>query len=1343
MFKTPFHEEPEFCRAPAAASYSTLSRIFLDGPWRGTFADEAAAVEVPVPSVWTHPSPWLGEVSWAHRNEARLARWITFPPSWLGHRVRIHFAGVLARAEVSWKGKRVGAHVGGFTPFQFDLGLAEDGWLEVDVKGCAAAYDGAALRQAISYPLNCEEGPLPAGIWQPVWLERVPIVEISQLWPYWDKSAERWKLKVRHRGDPSLRSLRLCCDCGEGSESFFELSASLRSAEEVFDLGVWEAVPLWSPAQPQLVRIRWELGDGFKVCASGEFETGFRAVEIEQDRILLNHQPIRLRGFSMLRHRIVPWLWREDYLTLYFRTMKSLGFNAVRTHGAIAPEVVLHVADRVGLLVQNQSSFWSMGWSGYLAGGAELWRNTEREFRAWIERDRSHPSVVIWDVENEIYRISPEGKSLSRQLVALARSLDPFLPVVASGSSAAEYTDVYHQHCVQGLSKVIEQWVQHLPQKPFFAGEWWPDQTLWGKRTLLFSGLRAADRWPREFQSRNDVLHRIGWLYGQEILRQRLLGVTGTFPFAVSTLIFEPLFATKEKLQMHRDNRGGPTFQQAGCGNEQGIHKVRRPFVNPGWSSNAPGVRFSPAAPEVEKALAPIVAGFVEPFRQAWSNESINLHLAVVNDSESPLKGAAFLSLGTSSVFLGEVEISIGGRRVFPVKIKFPEVFTESKMVPQLRIVSPRTNKIWQLDPWLVYPRPGDPPPLAVWASGVGEGINRLLASLPLRDLTVSSEAPADGSWVWILGSGVTPSSKAVSRFLAGGGHLLCLRRTEPFPWLPDVLRWVGSQRCLPHSMEGWHFDNPDRALQGLLHVESVHSSLAGEFGIKAARLGPWRSADGRVADDLLRRATTDIDPTHCFPRIVFGGPDVEDIAMGTLQWGEGEVTFSQLFLEENVEQEPQARLLLQGWLERVHSRLQRAASSPEMEVSFCLPDLGKETWPAARALSILYWDKPIPEDDAGLMPYDDLLSGGGDLICILASSESSVRGQALSTRELVVTLADASELLSGLNFTHFQEFDPGKFLLPTFSEQWHQDVTVFRYQELSPFGGVEPQEKVGHLWISRPCIGGRLHCTALPLVRQHCNIARFFRAALLAHAGVRAKPVKDLSARVVVPIVIRHSPEIPLDGDLGKWTNEEADPNLSPWTRAEPILLRPQGKQENPGVLAYLLASDRALHLLLLHQGRSLRACRSGEAAYQAAHLQVIAFGRTLFVAPSQVHPYTVFLEGPALLQDNGISPLRFAFFRQDNLPAFPDSALLPNASGQILDGFNIWQLRLAWQGLGRQPVPGQPIPLALKFCAVAEGGPREDYAYPHNASPREAASWGRAVCEPWDCSHPGDIVS
>lgn len=176
-------------------------------------------------------------------------------------------------------------------------------------------------------------------------------------------------------------------------------------------------VELWSPENPKLYDVVVSTGADALHDA-----IGFRSIEVKGTQILLNGEPIFLRGISM--HEEAPIrggraFSPEDAATL-FGWAKELGCNFVRLTHYPHNENEIRLADKLGLLVWSEIPvYWDIAWKN----PATL-ANAEAQLRDMIARDHNRASVIFWSMSNET-PVDPDRTVFLQKLAEDARQLDP------------------------------------------------------------------------------------------------------------------------------------------------------------------------------------------------------------------------------------------------------------------------------------------------------------------------------------------------------------------------------------------------------------------------------------------------------------------------------------------------------------------------------------------------------------------------------------------------------------------------------------------------------------------------------------------------------------------------------------------------------------------------------------------------------------------------------------------------------------------------------------------------------------------------------------------------------
>ncbi len=439
--------------------------ISLDGQWEFAF-DPQARWTAPDAPTWTNSIrvPFAPETPASGINNTGFYRAVwyrrTFDSHGLagGERLLLHFGAVDYAATVWVNGARVAEHVGGYTPFSADVtdALASSGPQVVVVRAFDDPNDLAQPRGKQDWLLEPHRiwYPRTTGIWQTVWLERVPAAWLANL--RWECSVDRWEigLAARVAGDRrDDRRLRLRLRLGDQllADDIYPVAedGELARRIDLRDPGIDDArrAMLWSPNQPALIQAELTLlGATDEVIDSARSYTGLRSVRTEGDRVLLNGRPITQRMALDQGYWPESGLTAPDDLALRRDVLlaRRMGFNGVRKHQKIEDPRYLYWADALGLLV------WEEMPSVYRFTPESVLRLT-REWTAAIDRDVSHPSIITWVPFNESWGVpdlptSEPQRRFVDALYHLTRALDGNRPVVGNDGWEHAATDLLNVH---------------------------------------------------------------------------------------------------------------------------------------------------------------------------------------------------------------------------------------------------------------------------------------------------------------------------------------------------------------------------------------------------------------------------------------------------------------------------------------------------------------------------------------------------------------------------------------------------------------------------------------------------------------------------------------------------------------------------------------------------------------------------------------------------------------------------------------------------------------------------------------------------------------------------------
>lgn len=163
----------------------------------------------------------------------------------------------------------------------------------------------------------------------------------------------------------------------------------------------------WSAEKPNLYSLVLSLKDGKgNISESVSAKIGFRKIEIINSQLLVNGVAILLKGVNMHEHNeLTGHVIDEETVMKDIRTMKSNNINAVRTCHYPQQEFWYEMCDKYGLYLYDEADVESHG-MGYqkdvtLADNPEWAEAHHDRLQRMVERDKNHPSVIVWSMGNE------------------------------------------------------------------------------------------------------------------------------------------------------------------------------------------------------------------------------------------------------------------------------------------------------------------------------------------------------------------------------------------------------------------------------------------------------------------------------------------------------------------------------------------------------------------------------------------------------------------------------------------------------------------------------------------------------------------------------------------------------------------------------------------------------------------------------------------------------------------------------------------------------------------------------------------------------------------------------
>lgn len=477
------------------------------------------------------------------------------PGEWEGREILLRFGAATHRASVYVNGILITEHEGGFLPFSAKVTtvVRYDSYNKVVVKvnnelNCTNLPCG----ETITLP-NGKKMSKPyfdffnyAGLQRSVYLLALPgesIVDFDLDYAIHGKNAEV-SYQIRTNGEHAVQLALFdakghCVAQKDGKEGVLYV----------------ENARLWQVRNAYLYRLRIRIMDGEELIDEYEQEIGIRTVKVEGTDILINGEPVYLKGFG--KHEdsdIVGRGFSIGIMKRDFELMKWIGANSFRTSHYPYSEEIYQMADREGFLIIDEVPAVGMFQSLMNFMEASTGKQTAffekettpvllkahlRAIEEMIARDKNHPSVVAWSLLNEPETTNEAAVPYFKEVFDLANKLDmqkrprtfalimnslpdtckcyQFSDIIALNRYYGWYMKGGYEICVaeELFRKEMDAWKEKKLNKPFIFTEY-------GADTLASEQKLPSVMWSQEYQDEylkmtHEVFDSYDFIKGEQI----------------------------------------------------------------------------------------------------------------------------------------------------------------------------------------------------------------------------------------------------------------------------------------------------------------------------------------------------------------------------------------------------------------------------------------------------------------------------------------------------------------------------------------------------------------------------------------------------------------------------------------------------------------------------------------------------------------------------------------------------------------------------------------------------------------------------------------------------------
>jgi beta-glucuronidase len=364
------------------------------------------------------------------------------PENWSDEEVWIRFGSVNYHATVWVNGQQLGIHEGGHLPFAFDISkVTKTGEkntivvrVENELKPNRVPTGDVPNGFFSNYPKSNFDFFPYAGINRKVWLYTLPKKgKISDITVKTNFEKTTGKVTVAIEKVGAVKSGEVILT---GDENSITKSFKFSKGKATVEIDVPQ-VNLWSIENPFLYVLKVVIKDNDTPLDQYQLPIGIRTVAVNEKTILLNGEPVFLKGFG--KHEDFPIFGRgvaNPVIVKDYALLKWIGANSYRTSHYPYDEEYYRMADREGILIIDEIPAVGLFFHGDKNDVAERQRMCKQYLEELYYRDKNHPSVIMWCVANEPFPekinfsidggepTDPDSIVAFQELFDLIRSLD-------------------------------------------------------------------------------------------------------------------------------------------------------------------------------------------------------------------------------------------------------------------------------------------------------------------------------------------------------------------------------------------------------------------------------------------------------------------------------------------------------------------------------------------------------------------------------------------------------------------------------------------------------------------------------------------------------------------------------------------------------------------------------------------------------------------------------------------------------------------------------------------------------------------------------------------------------
>ncbi len=487
---------------------------FNDGSWRKLNLPHDWAIELPIDS--TNPSGKAG--GFVQGGIGIYRKHLDIPMNYQDKRIYLKFDGIYRNSDIWLNGEHIGQKPYGYVSHYYDVtDVARPGKKNV-ITVCADNAFQPSDRWYSGFGIYRHVWLIVTGkVHIPIWGTYITTPQVNK-----EKATVKIETEINNMGenDQEITLLTEIFDpennkVAENEKSLSVNSINITKAVQEIEVAKPE---MWDVYQPAVYRVKSTIKTSGQVADVYESTFGIRTIEFSPEKgFVLNGKQVKMKGVNLhhdggcLGAAVPAAVW--DYR---LEVLKSLGVNAIRTSHNPAMEELVTLCDQKGILVFDEiNDKWGIPWLNWRnpddTAFVEMHKQTFydhylEDLALFVDRDKNHPSVVIWSIGNETLEQLIDvkaGKEIVDNMVSWIHENEPTRKVTCGmhpGNDKENEVPTSFLHHLDVLSynyrtHQFKDWKKEYPDLICIASETKQYNNHWADKSVLNSLDFSGNSW--------------------------------------------------------------------------------------------------------------------------------------------------------------------------------------------------------------------------------------------------------------------------------------------------------------------------------------------------------------------------------------------------------------------------------------------------------------------------------------------------------------------------------------------------------------------------------------------------------------------------------------------------------------------------------------------------------------------------------------------------------------------------------------------------------------------------------------------------------------------------------